>query len=92
MKQNVALGFLGTTLDGVRGEERWSRWRPTVALCQQEDLVVHRLELFRETRFAGLADQVVRDIAQGLTRDRGAGARDEHPRPVGFRAGLCGAA
>jgi transcriptional regulatory protein RtcR len=64
MKQIVALGFLGTTLDGVRGEERWSRWRPTVALCQQEDLVVHRLELFCEKRFASLGELITRDIAQ----------------------------
>lgn len=64
MKKQVALGFLGTTLDGIRGEERWSRWRPTVALCQQEDLLIDRLELFREIRFSGLAEQVKRDIAQ----------------------------
>ena len=27
MKKTVALGFLGTTLDTGKREERWNRWR-----------------------------------------------------------------
>lgn len=63
-RPTVVLGFLGTTLDrGARGADRWNRWRPTVALCQQPDLVVNRLELFHGAAWAGLAEQVRADIA-----------------------------
>lgn len=58
------IGLLGPRLDVGRGASRWERWRPTVALCQHEDLVVHRLELLHEPRFAALAEQVAADIAR----------------------------
>lgn len=41
----VVVGILGLRLDAGQTEERWTRWRPTVSLCQHEDLVVDRLEL-----------------------------------------------
>ncbi|MGE5491504.1 MAG: RNA repair transcriptional activator RtcR [Actinomycetota bacterium] len=64
MKRNVVIGFLGTQLDyGGKGVARWEKWRPTVALCQQEDLVVHRLELLHDARSRGLAERIVNDIA-----------------------------
>lgn len=45
MRKTVAFGFVGTVLDYVgRGSQRWEKWRPTLCLCQQETLVVHRLE------------------------------------------------
>ncbi len=62
MRRRVAIGFLGTTLDMGRGG-RWQRWRPTVALCQQPDLFIDRLELIHGTgSAAGLAAQVTADI------------------------------
>ncbi|MFT3735016.1 MAG: RNA repair transcriptional activator RtcR family protein [Rhodocyclaceae bacterium] len=64
MKKNVVIGFLGTQLDyGGKGSQRWERWRPTVGLCQQEDLVVHRLELLHDLRSQSLFDRVKGDIA-----------------------------
>jgi len=64
MKPTVTFGFLGTTLDRAFGPERWSTWRPTVALCQQEDLLVARLELLVDPKFGELAERVVADIGQ----------------------------
>lgn len=64
MKPNIVFGFLGSTLDRAQGAERWSRWRPTVAMCQQEDLLISRLELLVEPKFADLAKSVVADIAK----------------------------
>lgn len=65
MKKTVVIGFLGTQLDYVgKGSARWDKWRPTVALCQQEDLVVHRLELLHDARSRGLAERVGNDIAR----------------------------
>jgi transcriptional regulatory protein RtcR len=45
------------------GPKRWDRWRPTVALTQQEDLEVHRLELFHGRDAQRLAREVTEDIA-----------------------------
>ncbi len=63
MKRTVVFGFLGTQLDyGGKGAGRWDKWRPSVALCQQENLVVHRLELMHDARSRGLAERVRLDI------------------------------
>ncbi|HCN29179.1 MAG TPA: transcriptional regulator [Verrucomicrobiales bacterium] len=64
MKPTVTFGFLGSTLDRAQGADRWSKWRPTVAMCQQEDLLISRLELLVEPKFADLAKSVVADIAK----------------------------
>lgn len=63
-KPIITFGFLGSTLDRAQGAERWSKWRPTVAMCQQEDLLISRLELLVEPKFADLAKCVVADIAK----------------------------
>ena len=61
-KRVIVIGLLGTTLDTGRGPERWERWRPTVSLCQQETLVVDRLELLHDLKFTSLAQIVAEDI------------------------------
>lgn len=65
MKANVVIGVLGTVLDrrGKR-ENRWSKWRPTVALCQQDDLRIDRLELLHQPRDISMAQRVAEDITQ----------------------------
>lgn len=63
-KHTVAIGFLGTVLDyGGRGAQRWSKWRPSVGLCLQEDLVIDRLELLHDARSRRLFERVRDDIA-----------------------------
>ncbi|MFK8250882.1 RNA repair transcriptional activator RtcR [Ancylobacter terrae] len=62
MRRRVAIGILGTTLDVGRGPDRWKRWRPTVALCQQKDLFIDRLELIHGPNSGGLGPQVIADI------------------------------
>ncbi|MGI9476549.1 MAG: RNA repair transcriptional activator RtcR [Hyphomicrobiaceae bacterium] len=64
MRKTVVIGFLGTTLDKGRGADRWNRWRPTVAVCQQPDLVVDRYELLRDPAHARLGDVVTADIGR----------------------------
>lgn len=64
-KPTVAIGFLGTTLDRKgKGANRWNHWRPSVALCQQPDLPIDRLELLHGTtaRDIGLAERIRDDI------------------------------
>ncbi len=64
MKSIVVFGFLGTSLDRAQGADRWSKWRPTVAMCQQEDLLISRLELLAEPKFAEVTKTVIADIRQ----------------------------
>ncbi|MBL9160091.1 MAG: sigma 54-interacting transcriptional regulator [Verrucomicrobiales bacterium] len=61
-RSTVCFGFLGTTLDRGAGADRWSRWRPTVAMCQHEDLLIHRLELLVDPKYGDVARQVVADL------------------------------
>jgi transcriptional regulatory protein RtcR len=63
MKETVVIGFLGTQLDAGQGAGRWEKWRPTVSLVQQPDVVVHRIELIHTPRHIDLAQQLQRDIA-----------------------------
>jgi len=64
VRKTVAFGFVGTVLDYVgKGGQRWEKWRPTVGLCQQEDLVIHRLELLHDSRSRGLFETLRKDIA-----------------------------
>ena len=60
----VVFGFYGATLDAGRGERRWDRWRPTVALCRHEDLLVDRLELLHSAGHEAGATQLAEDIRQ----------------------------
>ncbi|WP_432722225.1 RNA repair transcriptional activator RtcR [Jeongeupia wiesaeckerbachi] len=63
MKRVVVFGFVGTVLDYVgKGGQRWEKWRPTVGLCQQEDLIVDRIELLHDSRSRGLFERLKRDI------------------------------
>lgn len=63
-KKNVVFGFLGTQLDYVGKANRWEKWRPTVSLCQQEDLIIDELVLFHDNRSTKLFQTVQRDISQ----------------------------
>lgn len=61
-KQNVVIGLIGSTLDSGKKSDRWNRWRPSVALCQHEDLLIHRLELLADPKYVRLAQDVSEDI------------------------------
>ena len=61
-KRQVAIGLVGSNLDSGRSEDRWTRWRPSVALCQMPDFPLDRLELLHDNRGETLARQVAADI------------------------------
>ncbi|MGB0495507.1 MAG: RNA repair transcriptional activator RtcR, partial [Kangiellaceae bacterium] len=63
-KKTTVISILGTNLDR-RGKnaKRWDKWRPNIALCQQEDMIVDTLVLLHEEGFKRLAEQVKQDIA-----------------------------
>lgn len=62
MSKRVVIGLLGPSLDRGSGPKRWEYWRPTVSMCQHEDLLVDRVELLHQAKFEDLAKQVEEDI------------------------------
>jgi transcriptional regulatory protein RtcR len=62
MRRNVVLGLLGTTLDAGHGPKRWERWRPSIGVCQHEDLLVDRFELLCQKKYNAMAKAVIGDI------------------------------
>jgi transcriptional regulatory protein RtcR len=61
-KPLVAMGFIGTVMDRGPRHDRWSKWRPTISLCQQADLVIDRLELLVDRSFETLFHELRKDI------------------------------
>lgn len=61
-RKTVVIGMLGSTLDQGATEQRWERWRPSVALGQHDDLRVDRLELLYSTPHRHIADVVAADL------------------------------
>ncbi len=61
--KRVVIGLLGPVLDQGTGPKRWERWRPSISLFQQEDLLVDRFEMIHQKKYQSLADQVRRDIS-----------------------------
>lgn len=61
----VVIGFIGSSLDRVsKNELRWQKWRPTVSICQQEDIIVDKFELLANDSHKDLIDEVTNDIQQ----------------------------
>ncbi|NLF95257.1 MAG: sigma 54-dependent transcriptional regulator, partial [Candidatus Riflebacteria bacterium] len=60
--KKVVIGFLGTVLDRRGKDKRWESWRPSVAVCQHEDLLIDRFHLLCSKRDESLARQVAADI------------------------------
>jgi transcriptional regulatory protein RtcR len=64
MKETVVFGFYGTTLDAGKSEARWGKWRPSVALCRHDDLVIDRFELLYSAPHTSTAELLAADIQQ----------------------------
>jgi transcriptional regulatory protein RtcR len=62
MRRRVVISILGTNLDMGRREDRWTRWRPNVGLCQQSGLFIDRLELIHDNHADWLAKTIIEDI------------------------------
>jgi transcriptional regulatory protein RtcR len=62
MKKTVVIGLLGVNLDMGMRDNRWDKWRPSVALCQQDDLVIDRFDLLYQERFHKLGSFIKDDI------------------------------
>src|SRR5262245_12457835 len=62
--KTVVIGFIGTTLDARGKASRWDHWRPSVSLCQHEDLVIDRFEMLHGAHSLKLAEQLRGDIGR----------------------------
>ncbi|MDX1700401.1 MAG: RNA repair transcriptional activator RtcR family protein, partial [Melioribacteraceae bacterium] len=60
--KNIIISLLGTTLDKGFKENRWERWRPSVAICQHDDLLIDEYHLLYPTKFLRLANRITKDI------------------------------
>ena len=60
--KTVVIGFLGSVLDGGSGTGRWEKWRPSVSICQHDDLVIDRFEMLHARPHQRLAEQLRTDI------------------------------
>ena len=61
-KKQVVIGLLGSVLDSGFHQERWNKWRPTIALCMQPELPIDRFELIYDPKFQDLANCILADI------------------------------
>ncbi len=62
--KTAVIGFLGTTLDNGFNDKRWQRWRPTVSLGLQDDLLVDELHILYSKRDKRLFNLICEDMAQ----------------------------
>ncbi|RYD74473.1 MAG: sigma 54-dependent transcriptional regulator, partial [Verrucomicrobiaceae bacterium] len=62
-KKCVVIGLLGTNLDRGDGPTRWEQWRPSVSLCQHEDMVFDRFELLVQRKSQPICETVASDIS-----------------------------
>ncbi len=62
MTRRNVIGLLGPTLDAGSGQKRWQRWRPSVSICQHDDLEVDRFDLLIDPRHRRLAENIKKDI------------------------------
>lgn len=62
VKPRVVIGLLGTKLDGIKHDDRWIMWRPSLGAVLQKDWPVDRFELLYEEKFSPLANFVMSDM------------------------------
>lgn len=62
LRKRVIIGLVGSVLDAGNGSARWEKWRPTVSLCQHDDVIVDRIELLYHRPIAELTALLCDDI------------------------------
>ncbi|WLT02271.1 RNA repair transcriptional activator RtcR [Snodgrassella alvi] len=62
-KKNIVFSFLGNVLDQRgKGKKRWTRWRPTIDICNHPEWPIYRLELIYHTQDRKLLEEIILDI------------------------------
>nr|WP_279118189.1 RNA repair transcriptional activator RtcR [Snodgrassella alvi] len=61
-KKNIVFSFLGNVLDQRgKGKKRWTRWRPTIDICNHPEWPIYRLELIYHTQDRKLLEEIILD-------------------------------
>lgn len=63
-KKTVVIGFVGSTLDQGKKDDRWQRWRPSLSLLMHDDLVIDTLVLLHDRQHRNLVDFLKQDATQ----------------------------
>ncbi|MBU2712554.1 RNA repair transcriptional activator RtcR [Zooshikella harenae] len=59
----VVISLLGTVLDQKgRGNNRWDKWRPNVAVCMHPELSIDRFEMILHPKYTRMGQKVAEDI------------------------------
>lgn len=62
-EKNIVFSFLGNVLDQRgKGKKRWTRWRPTIDICNHPEWPIYRLELIYHTQDSKLLEEIILDI------------------------------
>jgi|JI10StandDraft_1071094.scaffolds.fasta_scaffold92369_2 transcriptional regulatory protein RtcR len=61
-RSTVVIGLFGTVLDSAEGPRRWDRWRPSISICQHDDLIVSRFELLHDAHSKAKVQALEKDI------------------------------
>ena len=65
MNQSVLISFLGTTLDRKgKYNNRWDKWRPSVGICQQKDILFDHYYILYPGNENRLCSLIVQDIKE----------------------------
>lgn len=83
-KKTVVIGFVGSTLDQGKSEDRWKRWRPTMGLLMQQDLVVDELILLHDRQARNLVESLTQDAEQLSPNTKVKGMRISMRNPWDF--------
>jgi len=84
----VVIGLIGTNLDAPgEGAERWNRWRPTISLCQHDELLIDRLELLHQEKDSDLIESV-RDDLRSVSPETEYGHINSKSGSLGLRRGF----
>ncbi|MBP6705022.1 MAG: sigma 54-dependent transcriptional regulator, partial [Vicinamibacteria bacterium] len=61
-RPTVVIGIFGNVMDSADGPKRWERWRPSLSLCQHDDLLVSRFDLLHDAKSIKGVQALERDI------------------------------
>jgi transcriptional regulatory protein RtcR len=67
-RPTVVIGLIGSVLDSGFHQERWTKWRPTLSLCQHTELPIARFELIHLKAHEDTARCVAADIQRVSSR------------------------
>ena len=60
--KTVFINLLGIELDNAPEDCKWTKWRPSVAVCQHKEISINEYHLIYQKKYNKLAENVRKDI------------------------------